>query len=470
MQETTRGGVPRPADMDRSLAQGMCAILFALPTYWQMNGPLAMRYPILMAGSTTKNKKNNKKSRKGTPSRSRRNRGVKALTRQVEAYTPFADVGGSVGGALFGPIGRSVGKWLGSGVGTIFGSGSYALPEYNVLMNQNQIPKFSTSGNAHVVSHREFIGDVTGTTGFSVTNYAINPGNPVLFPWLSQMAAGYEQYRIHGLIFEFRSTSSDYNTSNPSLGAVVLATQYDTLDPAFTSKQQMENYEFAVSGKPSLSIIHGVECDPRQEVIAERYVSPPILGWNAPAGADARFYNLGNLAVATAGMSSSYVVGELWCSYVVELIKPKISGTIGLTTYSQHLYSTGCTAAQPVGTPSFASGNMSGSGVGSNFGFYGVTGLQALITLNWYGGATASLNAPPVTLSGCTLVPYYLNDTASSIQAGNAGTTVALTLTFVVRCTGNGAVNITLGSGGTVLPSSATLDIFISSLDSSVAK
>jgi hypothetical protein len=344
------------------------------------------------------------------------------------------------------------------------------MPDYNVLMNSNQIPQFSHTGNAHVISHREFIGDITGSAAFSVSNYAINPGNPYMFPWLCQIAAGYEQYKIHGLIFEFRTTSSEYNTTNPALGAVVLATQYDVLDPPFVSKPQMENYEFAVSGKPSVSIIHGVECDPKQNVLDDLYVAPPTLGWTAPSGSDARFYNLGNLAVATVGMSSAYVVGELWCSYVIEFVKPKIAGTLGNATYSGHLYNTACTASNPVGTPGYNVGNISISGVGTAFGFYGIVGQTYLITCNWYGSSTSSLNAPSVTLSGAATVSYFLNDTASSIQAGNAGTTPSLSLIFVIKCSVNGAVNVTLGTSGTVLPTSATLDVFVNTIDTSISK
>lgn len=40
------------------------------------------------------------------------------------------------------------------------------------------------------VVHREFIGNVTGSTAFAISNsFAVNPGLPASFPWLSGMAA-----------------------------------------------------------------------------------------------------------------------------------------------------------------------------------------------------------------------------------------------------------------------------------------
>ena len=45
-----------------------------------------------------------------------------------------------------------------------------------------------------------------------------------------------------------------------------------------------------------------------------------------PANADARLYDLGTFSIATVGMQAdSGVAGELWCTFEVELLKPKFN-------------------------------------------------------------------------------------------------------------------------------------------------
>lgn len=265
--------------------------------------------------------------------------------KQQVRYTPFADVGSQLGG-MFGPVGRAAGKWLGSGIGALFGSGDYKISGaggYNVLTSPNQIPKFVTNKASNIVTHREYLGDITGSTGFKATTYSINPGNPNTFPWLSTIAANFEQYKLHGLVFEFKSTSSD-STSNPALGTVIMATQYDPYDPGFSTKMSMENYEYAVSTKPSQSMLHGVECAPSQTPLKEMYVQGAV-----PNGLDRRFSDMGTFTIATTGMPSEYICGELWCSFVVELIKPKINATVGGSQYTYKLNSKVLDTAFPFG-------------------------------------------------------------------------------------------------------------------------
>ena len=165
---------------------------------------------------TTKSKQNNKR--------------VKALVNKVAAMklvkqkpkqskqTPFSDVGRIVGnsaGRMLGmPQLSGIGKWLGSGIGSIFGSGDYAMtgptPQYNIL--SGQVPQFSKTHATNIVSHREYLGDINGTTAFTNTTYPLNPGVSQTFPWLSTIAASYQQYKFHGLIFEFRPLITDFVT------------------------------------------------------------------------------------------------------------------------------------------------------------------------------------------------------------------------------------------------------------------
>lgn len=255
------------------------------------------------------------------------------LSRKVETSrkTPFSDAGEFVGGAIgsFLPfpgaaaIGRTAGRALGAGIGSIFGSGKYTVvgptPKYNVLQSSSiQTPKFTSNGPSNIVCHREYIGDISGSSSFSNALYPINPGVVETFPWLASVAANYQEYRIHGMAFHFRADMTDFtNSGNP--GFVVMATNYNADLPAYSSKQQMENSEYAVSVKPTQDLVHFIECDPAQSPYSVHYVRSGVV----PAGQDLRLYDHGTFQFATVGNGGlTTPLGELWVTYCVEFLKP----------------------------------------------------------------------------------------------------------------------------------------------------
>lgn len=244
--------------------------------------------------------------------------------------TPFADAGqiaGNALGTMFNqPWMKGVGRWLGSGIGAIFGSGDYTMvgqtPQYNVLTNGAQVPQFKTGNKTNVICHREYLGDINGSTVFTNHRYRLNPGDPKTFPWLSTIAAQYQQYRFHGIIFEFRPLITDFVTSGAP-GVVVFATNYNADAPKYTSKIQMENSEYAVSVKPTTGLIHGVECAPGETPVKQLYVRTGKV----PEGQDLRLYDLGQTQFATQ-QNPNQILGELWVSYCVEFFKPQLNDDI----------------------------------------------------------------------------------------------------------------------------------------------
>lgn len=239
-------------------------------------------------------------------------------------------IGSALGSKFAGVGGAKLGEKLGSYlhyIGKIFGSGDYVTSasqvKSNTLVGSSQIPSFTHGKTSVRIQHREFLGDLisSATPGlFEIKDYQINPGLETTFPWLSQVVGNnFQQYRINGMVFEFRSMSADaLNSTNTALGSVVMATDYDSTDLRFTTKSQMENTEFAVSCKPSACMIHAIECDKKQTTLSELYMrsAPP------PGTADIRFYDLGRFSIATVGMQAASVnLGELWVSYDIEFLK-----------------------------------------------------------------------------------------------------------------------------------------------------
>lgn len=233
---------------------------------------------------------------------------------------------GSVGravGSMFGPIGGKYGQMGGDWLGKVTGMGAYQVSE-NSLLTGN-VPTFGNGGGT-IVAHREYIGDVTGSTGFVNTAYPLNPGLASLFPWLSLSAAQFEEYELLGMLVEFKSTSAvALNSTNTALGTVIMATDYDSYDTTFTTKQQMEAYQFSTSAPPSQSQLHPIECKPKMNVLGTKYLRHGA----PPTGADLRFYDVGTFQLATVGMQAAAVIGELWVTYHVRFTKPKIPTPLG---------------------------------------------------------------------------------------------------------------------------------------------
>lgn len=258
------------------------------------------------------------------------------VAKRKQNYTPslgrnIMEGGGELLGSAFGlgNLGRTAGKHLAH----LFGFGDYQVKE-NIFLN-GTLPEVHNvpTGGGTIVRFQEYLGDVfTSATigGFRTQEFLINPANPNTFPWLSQLAANYEQYSFEGLVFEFRSTSADaLNSTNTALGTVMMATQYDVADTSFASKSEMLNYEFSNSVKPSDSCLHMIECAPKQSTLSELYTN---AGGTNPAGTDPRFYNLGRFTIATTGFQAASVnVGELHCTYQVRLLKPKLYDTLGFS-------------------------------------------------------------------------------------------------------------------------------------------
>nr|QKV51249.1 putative capsid protein [Crucivirus sp.] len=326
--------------------------------------------------------------------------------------------GGLAGKALAGPAGAAIGSKIGSYahyIGKIFGSGDYVTAadnvKSNVLVNESQIPRFSTQSGKNTVHirHREFLTDIisSGTAGaFNLQSFAIQPGLPSSLPWLSNVCGTtFQQYRINGMVFEFRSMSSDaLNSTNTALGSVVMATDYDSKDASFSTKAQMENTEFGVSCKPSSCMIHAIECARSQTAVSELYIRNAAV----PSGADPRLYDMGNFQIATVGFQGTSVnAGELWVSYDITLFKAiQLKPGAGLLQYHREIaLSAGTTPlladtsvhAQPqfdnIGCTVDATNKILSLPVGLTIG------TRFLITYAARGASTASVTVPAVAFS-----------------------------------------------------------------------
>lgn len=369
--------------------------------------------------------------------------------------TTGTTLGGMLGTALGGPAGGVMGSMLGRGAGAMFsklmGHGDYSvsnvdqLKENNlVLGNAAQIPQFGSGKVACKFVHREYLGDIfsSSTAGaFKIDNYSINPGLVATFPWLSGVVgAKFQQYRINGMTFEYRSMSSDaLNSTNTALGTVIMSTDYDSASAAFTSKQEMENTEFGVSCKPSVNMLHGIECQRSQTPVSELY----IRAFDVPSGKDIRLYDLGRFSIATTGFQGTNVnCGELWVSYDIDAFKAIEQVPGYLSPYANYIFNSATSAAAPMGTSqSLTTWTNSADQIGITFDSGSAHKMQwpvmtdigstYLINFYWVKSGAPTLTVLPVVTSGngmyfSTSVNFFTPDAVAGPNVSNVQSVYAV--------------------------------------------
>jgi hypothetical protein len=398
-------------------------------------------------------KKRNIKNKKN---KNTRQQAAKVVVREVSK--PMS-IGASIGDGLQ--------KMAVSAFKRITGLGDYKLSPNiknlgaNALVNRypDQPPTFGMFNSYFDVEHCEYIGDVAGTTAFTINSYVVNPSDPDAFPWLSTLATSFETYQMLGCIFRFESTSGNATGSNTALGNVMAAPLYDFYDALPTTKQAFLQYEGIVDAKPSESFLVGLECDPNRLPIARLYIGVP------PSGADAKFYNMANFAIATQGQQGTNTVGELWVHYKIRFFVAKIPGILpGLSAPITYFTSIGPTntlplnLASPSNTPAPPGIRFSVSSTYTSLSFEGVGNALYLLYCNWTGSSTACGGVPSFTFTNCALSTYP-NAVANILSQGwNTTTTVVHFQIPIMTSTATGGTQTcTVGVANSVLPVSSNL-------------
>jgi len=349
--------------------------------------------------------------------------------------------GGSIlGGVYGGPTGASIGSSAGAMLSRIVGSGDYKVEENSLI--SNQVPVFSQGPRSVRIRHKEYLTDIIGSIAFSSRSFVINPGAVGTFPWLSAVAAQFQQYKMHGLVFEFVSTSADaLNSVNTALGSVIMATQYNSALGPFTSKIEMDGYEFSTSSRPSQSFLHPVECAKGEMSIDLLYVRTGSV----PSGQDQRMYDLGETQIATVGMQAAATIGELWVSYDVELLKPRLPpGGVVPGQYfrlNNGPYDGNNTLGILQTTPA---GNLPititavGAGFDTIFFNSSISSGRFLVTCTWIGTGAVNYNPHTRTLTNLTVQPLWNQGAGSNVPIPNGGTSNAAQVQYTSIVTING--------------------------------
>lgn len=385
-------------------------------------------------------------------------------------------IGAALGYASGGIPGAVAGISAGSAFNKAVGMGAYIVPRRNSLWSTDaQVPVMHSNATSIRVQHREFISNISSSVAFVNTTYNVNAGLAATFPWLSVLASNFEQYRFHGMLFVFVSTSADaLNSTNTALGTIIMAADYNAATSSYGSKVQMEQAMWAVSDKPSNSQVAPIECDPglnRSDVYFVRQSAVPA---GSPTPASILDYDLCTFQIASVGSQAAAVVGELWVTYDVELMKPQTTYGAPNTAFSSHYTIAGVTGALPLGTSNVVVYDNIGvtlsTGGTSTITFPASVSGRFLVSYFQVGTATAYV-APVITFTNCTGLALSNAGTESTewttLAGGGTGAKIVMYITVSVPVSTT-VSTINFGGAGTATGGAPVGDVLIAQLNSAV--
>ena len=382
--------------------------------------------------------------------------------------------GRRIGGFLGGVVGnRTFGERLGDAVGDTVGS---IVPHGDLIANtlktvlvgpgaydvmQGPIESFQPATfSGHDVDRirvksREYLGAVQGSAAFILKTLILNPGLQQVFPQLSKLSMHYQQYKFHGLVFQYHSTSSDSVAgADTALGEVLMANQPDSTEANPISKQEMVGLDGAKQSKPSSDQLHGIEC-------AGDYSTMKYIRHGDPIEAtqDSARYDLGKVHLGVEGCNAAVTrIGELWVAYDVELIRSRDSrgqevaaASIHVPNSAQDLFFGGVGA------------NIRYNSIGCTFDTNTITFPQFLvsgdykITITLIGSATVgaafSLQSPmTIALANCSILNEYQSSGRNQVLTAGDNSSVTTVTTMTVRVNSPNGLAATVTIAGSASP------------------
>jgi hypothetical protein len=149
---------------------------------------------------------------------------------------------------------------------------------------------------------------------------------------------------MKGMIVTLKPLVADFS-SEITIGSVFAATNFNPLIGTPENKRELENMQYAVSNKPSRTLVHPIEC-------SERFngeMTLLVTTYNNYFGTDARNFDMGALFIGSEGLPNSAAgipLAEIWISYTIELMKPQLTGAPAYTP-AFGMFTGPCTNAAP---------------------------------------------------------------------------------------------------------------------------
>lgn len=264
--------------------------------------------------------------------------------------------------------------------------------------------------------HREFIQNVSGTANFTVAIFLpLNPGLAGTFPWLSNIANNFEQYRVHKMRFCYLTRTG---TNVP--GSVMIAPDYDAADAQPVSEQILSNYAELVEDAPWKDLCCNLKPAGMHALGPKKFVRNGLI-----PGQDLKTTDVGSIIVATVdGTAVNW--GKLWVEYDIEFFEPQLNPQgSGLGSTAQ---GTAGTAASVISAGLAISGSLISSVVGNVISFENlVPGGEYSLSFGASTGASTMATSAAVGITAKTGIFAGANQSGSTFTAN--GQVGSLTLT-----------------------------------------
>lgn len=199
-------------------------------------------------------------------------------------------------------------------------------------------PKIVNRGDIIRVAHREFVTSIKNTTTNTdfilLINQYINPGNPILFPWLKHVATNYDTYVVERLRLHYIPTCPT-NT----VGQLMLMIDYDAADAIPTTQNAMLNSKNSISFNPYSEKTLNSTYEELNKGFKSKYITVP----GNEDSQDVKTLHLGKLLLAGIGLTQNTLLGNLYIEYVIKLKTPTVkaindpsddSGEFGISNYA----------------------------------------------------------------------------------------------------------------------------------------
>lgn len=353
-------------------------------------------------------------------------------------------------------------------------------------------PRVNVEKGCMRIAHSEYVGvlvssGTTGTSNFVTQSYPIQPASAAFAPWLSSIAINFMQYHFHKCVFEYRPYVSESTSTSAatltSMGAVAMATQYNSVMGPFTTYQQMAESDFSVTIKPSEHGLHAIECNPKYNPLGVQYTSAQTSLTVGANSSDIRMQNLGIFTIASSNIpiasNTAISLGEIWVHYDIELEKPVINAYLG-GLQSSHYYGNSSTGSPATTTPFGASvsATVQPTAVADNllgltftttaFTFpLAITSGQYLCCYYCRGSTAAIAYGNPSVVNG-SIISAWNAGTLGSTGVGTQGTgpqttitAAQLSMSFIVQVNAPGSALCTVTLSTTVVPTSGQFDLIV---------
>lgn len=222
---------------------------------------------------------------------------------------------GMIGGGLYGGMGEYVDNALIEG----------GMPTMQIQAQNDETDNIT-------FSCYEFVKPIyapnipSGSSSFAATRLEVNPGLSSFAPKLAALAANYQEYEIHQMVFHYETKINESQVNNGITGDLYLVFNYDPVTDPFDNEQDVMQTSGHVKGKITENLRAGVECDPSKIKDTEYFIrTAPV-----PLGRDADEYDHGALIIASNNIPSNFsnlAIGDLYVYYNVTLrqFKPGVS-------------------------------------------------------------------------------------------------------------------------------------------------